>query len=151
MVGESRSVETRKADVLLALAKQSDMWLATADLKGRPHLVAVSAWWNGGQFVIATSGSTRSARNLEETRGARLAIGSPEDVIVIDAELAGGGRPVGADPGTSAGFAGAVGWDPRTVGEGWVYFTLRPLRIQAYRGYDELSGRDVMRDGRWLV
>jgi hypothetical protein len=29
-------------------------------------------------------------------------------------------------------------------------FRLRPVRVQAYRGYDELEGRDVMRDGDWL-
>jgi hypothetical protein len=48
------------------------------------------------------------------------------------------------------GFSRAVGWDPREVGEGWAFFRLRPLRIQAYRGYDELEGRDVMRGSRWL-
>jgi hypothetical protein len=25
------------------------------------------------------------------------------------------------------------------------------VRVQAYRGYDELEGRDVMRSGDWLV
>jgi len=51
----------------------------------------------------------------------------------------------------AAGFAAAVGWDPREVGEGWVFFRLEPARIQAYRGYDELEGRDVMRNSRWLA
>jgi hypothetical protein len=49
------------------------------------------------------------------------------------------------------GFAIAVGWDPRAVGERWAFYRLRPTRIQAYRGYDELEGRDVMRDSRWLA
>ncbi len=48
------------------------------------------------------------------------------------------------------GFATAVGWDPREAGKGWIFFRLRPTRIQAYRGYDELEGRDVMRDSTWL-
>jgi hypothetical protein len=148
---QQRSVAARKADVLAALARQSDLWLATADRTGHPHLIAVSAWWNGSELIMATSSATRSARNLESTGAARLAVGSPEDVIVIDAEVAGTAAPVGARPDVSDGFASAVGWDPRTVGEGWVYFTLRPSRIQAYRGYSELAGRDVMRDGRWLA
>jgi hypothetical protein len=150
-MGEGRSPKERKADVVAALAKQGDLWLATADRKGRPHLIAVSAWWNGSRLIIATSRTTRSARNLESTGVARLAVGSPDDVIVIDAETAGHGAPVGADPVVSEGFTTAVGWDPQAVGGDWVYFTLQPSRIQAYRGYDELEGREVMRDGRWLA
>jgi hypothetical protein len=150
-MSEGRSVQERKADVLAALDKQRDLWLATADRKGRPHLIAVSAWWNGSRLVMATSRTTRSARNLESTGVARLAVGSPEDVIVIDAETVGGATPADADPILSKGFTAAVGWDPQTVGAGWVYFTLQPSRIQAYRGYDELAGREVMRDGRWLA
>ena len=42
-------------------------------------------------------------------------------------------------------------WDPREVGEGWTFYRLRPTRIQAYRGYDELEGRDVMRGSAWLA
>jgi hypothetical protein len=34
------------------------------------------------------------------------------------------------------------------VGAGWAFYRLRP-RIQAYRGYDELERRDVMRNSRW--
>lgn len=36
------------------------------------------------------------------------------------------------------------------LAETGVYFALVPSRIQAYRGYDELPGREVMRDGIWL-
>jgi hypothetical protein len=50
----------------------------------------------------------------------------------------------------ATGFSGAMGWDPRDVGEGWDFFRLRPARIQAFRGYDEIEGRDVMRKGSWL-
>jgi hypothetical protein len=34
--------------------------------------------------------------------------------------------------------------------DGWVFFKMRPTRIQAFRGYDEIENRDVMKDGRWL-
>jgi hypothetical protein len=56
-----------------------------------------------------------------------------------------------AEPRLAEGFAKGVGWDPREVGDGWVFYRFRPTRIQAYRGYDELDGRDVMRDSRWLA
>ena len=108
-----RDLKTRKADVLGAFERQKDLWLASADGAGRPHQIAVSAWWDGTHFVIATAGTSLT-------------------------ELAGG-------------FAGAVGWDPREVGGGWMFFRLTPIRIQAYKGYDELEGREVMSKSRWLA
>ncbi|MGA8922498.1 MAG: pyridoxamine 5'-phosphate oxidase family protein, partial [Candidatus Dormiibacterota bacterium] len=88
----SRTLETRKADVLAALGRQKDLWIATADLGGRPHLIAVSAWWDGSGVVIATVGTSRTARNLASNPTARLALGVPDDVIVIDARAT-DGRP----------------------------------------------------------
>ncbi|HEY8738488.1 MAG TPA: pyridoxamine 5'-phosphate oxidase family protein [Candidatus Dormibacteraeota bacterium] len=148
---KGRKLDQRKTDVLAALNKQADLWLATADMTGRPHLIAISAWWDGSKVIVATTGGSRTARNLESTRTARIAIGAPDDVMVIDATLSGSPTPVHADSELAKGFAAAVGWDPREISDDWAYFTLMPSRIQAYRGYDELSGRDVMRDGRWLA
>jgi hypothetical protein len=149
-MGDLRGAEQRKADVLRALDSNHDVWLATADDAGRPHLIAVSCWWNGSRVTIATTTGSRTARNLASTGLARLAIGSPDDVIVIDATVD-DRVPVGqGDSGLADGFADAVGWDPRQIGEDWSFFRLRPVRVQAYRGYDELEGRDVMRDGDWL-
>ncbi len=146
-----RKLDERRADVLAALNKQADLWLATADNTGHAHLIAISAWWDGNNVIVATTRGSRSARNLESTGAARLAIGTPDDVIVMDANLAGPGKPVQSEPELAKGFAAAVGWDPREISDQWAYFMLVPSRIQAYRGYDELSGRDVMRDGRWLT
>jgi hypothetical protein len=148
-VGELRTVETRKADVLGVLEAQSDLWLATADTGGRPHLIAVSAWWDGTDLVVATTAGSRTASNLVPGAEVRLAAGAPNDVVMIDATVV---ESVAAnDAGEMAdGFAIAVGWDPREVGSGWAFFRLRPIRIQAYRGYDELEGRNVMTNSRWL-
>jgi len=140
----------RQADVIAVLEGNSDLWLATASSSGRPHIIAVSAWWDGTSVVIATTGGSRSARNLEAARSGRLAAGTPADAILVDVTSL-PGIPVEQDPDLAAGFAGAVGWNPAEVGPGWMFFRLRPLRIQAYRGYDELAGRDVMRDSRWLT
>jgi Pyridoxamine 5'-phosphate oxidase len=84
-MAESRTVEARKADVLAALEGQHDLWLATADRSGRPHLIAVSAWWDGQDLLIATRVSTRTAKNLSAGQNVRLAGGYPADAIVIDA------------------------------------------------------------------
>ena len=32
-----------------------------------------------------------------------------------------------------------------------MFFGLRPVRIQAFRAYDETEGRDVMPRSRWVV
>lgn len=145
-----RDTPTRKADVLGALEQQADMWLSTADPFGRPHLIPVSAWWDGKDLVIATAGASRTARNLKLRQAVRLAGGSPADAIMIDADVV--ESPAVDDSAEMAGgFAAAVGWNPREVAKGWIFFRLRPTRIQAYRGYDELEGRDVMRGSRWLA
>ena len=149
-MADLRTVEARKADVLGALEGQRDLWLATADTSGRPHLIPVSAWWDGADLVVATRSVSRTAANLVVGAEVRLAAGSPADVIMIDAGV------VETVPASEAaeladGFTIAVGWDPRAVGEGWAFYRLRPARIQAYRGYDELEGRVVMRNSRWLA
>ena len=145
-----RDAARRKADVLELLGKQGDLWLATADRSGRPHVIPVSAWWNGSELVISTVGTSRTAENLVPGHRVRMAAGTPADAVVIDATVV-EKVPV-TDAGIVAeGFARAVGWDPREVGEGWVFFRLKPSRIQAYRGYDELQGRDVMRRSKWLA
>jgi len=146
---ELRSVEARTADVLGVLEGQRDLWLATADSSGRPHLIAVSAWWDGTDVVVATTAGSRTASNLAAGRQVRLAAGTPNDVVMIDARVV---ESVAANRAADVadGFAIAVGWDPRAVGEGWAFYRLRPSRIQAYRGYDELEGRDVMRNSTWV-
>jgi pyridoxamine 5'-phosphate oxidase-like protein len=145
-----RDTATRKKHVLDVLEKQGDLWLATADRSGRPHLIAVSAWWDGSDLVVATLGSSRTAANLTAGREVRLAGGTPADAVMIDAVVV--EKVAATDAGMVAeGFARAVGWDPREVGEGWAFFRLTPTRIQAYRGYDELEGRDVMRRSTWLA
>ena len=143
-----RTAEARKADVLATLGRQKDVWLATADRSGRPHIIAVSAWWDGERLVVATRAASRTARNLAANPVARLALGSPADATLIDVAAA-SAIPVD-DEDLASGFTKTMGWDPRTVGEGWVFIPLEPVRIQAYKGYDELEGRDVMKASRWL-
>lgn len=127
-----------------------DLWIATADRSGNPHLIAVSSWWHDSLMTITTSSASRTARNLAAIGTARLALGTPEDVIVVDASLAGSAPVREADARLGDGFAAAVGWDPRTIDPGWSFYHLKPSRIQAYRGYDELPGREVMLSGRWV-
>ena len=145
----SRTIAQRHADVLAALERQGDAWLATASPGGSPHLIAVSAAWDGSTVTIATRSGSPTAGNLASTGRARLALGSPDDVVMLDVEVM---EEAAATPDAPAGraFTAAMGWDPAELGTDWAYYRLRPVRIQVYRGYGELEGRDVMRDGAWL-
>jgi hypothetical protein len=150
-MSEGRNAAQRKADVIAALEKNRDLWLATADRSGKPHLIAASSWWDGASLVIATRVGSPTAKNLGSTGVARLAAGSPEDVVMIDVRVS-QQVPVGeATSSMKAGFVKAVGWDPADEGNDWTFFVLTPLQIQAYRGYGELAGRNVMRNSRWLA
>ena len=144
-----RDTKTRKADVLAALERQADVWLSTADA-GVPHIIAVAAWWDGTDLVVATRGASRTARNLESNPVARVASGTPADAVVIGARVV-ESRPAKDAVEMAKGFAAAVGWNPGEEEEDWVLFRLRPFRIQAYRGYEEMEGRDVMKGSRWLA
>ncbi len=149
-MSDLRSTAARKAAVLDALGKNENLWLATADKDGQPHVIAASPWWEGEQILVATTSGSRTARNLEGNGLARLVIGSPDDVIMVDAEVAGSLSAKGADPDVIAGFTRAAHWNPAEQPGSWRFYRLRPTRVQAYLGYGELEGKDVMREGRWL-
>jgi hypothetical protein len=101
--------------------------------------------------VIATRSSSPTARNLVTTRRARLALGTPDDAILVDAELV-EAIPATLDPGpVGQAFVARAGWNPAGQGPDWAWYRLRPTRIEAYRGYFELPGRTIMRDGAWLA
>lgn len=150
-MSELRSAAERKQDVLERLSKNEDAWLATASDGGTPRLIAVSSWWDGTDLVMATREGTPTGRNLQASGAARLALGSPGDVIMIDAAVVEQTPANKADPQLRQGFAAAAGWDPGDAGTDWTFFRLRPTQIEAYRGYGELEGRMVMRQSRWRV
>ena len=145
-----RDSVTRKKDVLAALGQNRDAWLATASPKGRPHVIATATWWNGSELVVTTRGASQTARNMAVSPHVRLALGAPDDAVLIDADVV-ETAAVERAPELATGFAAAAGWDPREVGEGWMFYRLKPVRIQAFRGYEEIGNRDVMSGSRWLV
>jgi hypothetical protein len=143
----TRSVEERKKDVLEALEKQGHYWLSSAEIGGRPHVIGVSGLWDGSQIVVTTLGTSRTARNMSMNPRVVLAGGDPEDAIVIQAGVI-DSAAVEDSPEIAADWKKAMGWTPE---EGWMFFRLRPTRIQAFRGYEEIEGRDVMIRSRWLA
>jgi pyridoxamine 5'-phosphate oxidase-like protein len=149
-MSEPRDRDTRKADALAMLATPAiDAWVATASPEGRPHLVPLSLAWVDGRVVIAVEETSVTARNLGASGEARVAVGPPRDVVMIDAVLE---RAVAVtdDDALGTAYAGQADWDPRPS-PGYVFLVLRPVRLQAWREANELAGRTLLRDGNWLV
>jgi hypothetical protein len=48
-------------------------------------------------------------------------------------------------------FAAKTGFDPRRLRDPYLYFRIQPRRLQAWREANELTGRELMRGGDWLV
>jgi hypothetical protein len=140
----------RKADTLAMLATEAiDVWVATASPAGVPHLVPVSLAWVDERAVIAIPATSVTARNLDASGRARLAVGPTRDVVMIDAVLE-QAVDVGDADALGAAYVAQADWDPRED-TGYLFLVLRPVRMQAWREADEISGRTLMRDGRWLV
>lgn len=147
----ARSTDQRAADARTILSRNGDGWLATAGPSGSAHLIAVSACWDGASVVIATRGDSRTARNLDATGSARLAVGAPDDAVLLDLDVVERRESAGSEGEPAATFIASMGWDPADEPGAWAYYRLRPRRIQAYRGYGERPGSDVLRDGTWLA
>ena len=106
--------------------------------------------WLEERVVLALEDGSVTTRNLRASGIARLGFGLTRDVVIIDGavdriEDVGAVRPSIVDA-----CALQAGWDARSVPAD-VVVLLRPSRILAWREANELVGRTLMRDGRWLV
>src|SRR5215469_11513034 len=143
-----RGLEERLRDTRTKLETDIDLWVATAG-SGGVHLIPLSYLWDGSTFLISTPRASATGRSLLANGRVRLGLGPTRDVVIVD----GIAEPVDVtDLGSAAGdaFAARTGFDPRELDEPYQYFLIRPQRIQAWREANELPGRDLMRDGRWL-
>jgi hypothetical protein len=149
-----RDRQQRTRDTLAKLAEPAaDVWVATASSSASsadPYLIPLSLAWIDQRVVIAVDSSSRTARNIEGSRTARLALGPTRDVVVIDARLE-QSIPVTAAQNLAERYVQQADWDPRTAGDSYRFLVLRPERIQAWREANELPGRTLMRQGTWLT
>jgi hypothetical protein len=145
-----RTTRQRQEDARALLRSEVDAWVASADAQGVAYLVPLSFYWDGAKLVIATPEASRTARNLRRAGVARVALGPPRDVVMLDGALE---FVPTADiaPELGDAHAAAVGFDPRPYAEPHVYILLTPQRIQAWRSAAELRGRTILRDGVWLA
>lgn len=146
-----RSGEQRTADVRDKLAaRHADVWVASASKRGDAHLVPLSYAWHDERVILAAEPVAITPRNIGASGKARLAIGATRDVVMIDAVLE-ASVPVDQAPAELAdAYARQADWDPRAAAGEFVFLLLSPRRVQAWREANELAGRTVMRDGRWL-
>jgi len=143
---EPRSAQQRKTDTLARLASDVDVWIATADGDGGGYLLPLSFLWDGVGVIVSTPRTSVTGRNLSRGGHVRVGVGELRDVTMID----GAAEPVEDEQAKDA-FAAKHGWDPRNEGGDYGYFRIVPDRVQAWREVNELSGRTLMRDGKWLV
>ncbi|POX54427.1 pyridoxamine 5'-phosphate oxidase [Streptomyces sp. Ru71] len=146
-----RTAQQRKHDTLHRLEHDVDAWVATAAEDGAaPYLVPLSYVWDGATLLLATPAASRTGRNLVATGTARLGIGPTRDVVLVEGTVA-AVEPYDLPEEDAEIFAAKTGFDPRELDTPYLYFRVLPHRIQAWRESDELDGRELMRDGRWLV
>jgi hypothetical protein len=144
-----RPLPQRKQDTLDRLTHDADAWVASADRDGNAYLVPLSFLWDGAAFTVATPESSRTGRNLRSSARARLAVGPTRDVILVDGVAE--AFTLETVPAELADAFAEKNWDPREETDRYAYFRITPRRIQAWREENELAGRDLMRDGRWLA
>ena len=150
MRADPRSRAERRRDTEHRLTYDVDVWVASASADGGPYLVPLSFDWDGETLLVATPTVSVTGRNVAATRTVRLALGLTRDVSMIDGdvevlEIDALPRPRGDR------FAARTGFDPRALTTPYRWFRISPRRIQAWREADELPGRELMRDGRWVV
>ena len=151
MADEPRNGPARKASAIEKLeTRHADTWVATASASGRAHLVPLSFSWDGRSIVLATEAEAITTRNLSRSGAARLALGTSRDVVMIDAELDTVVAAEDAPPETVETYLRQSDWDPREANGSYVFLRIVPRRIQVWREANELQGRTIMRDGRWL-
>jgi hypothetical protein len=145
-----RPRQQRRQDAERRLGTDVDVWVATASPDGGPYLVPLSFDWDGETLMLATPATSPTGRNLAAARTVRLGLGPTRDVVMIDGvvdvlEL----DELPQDRGDA--FAARTGFDPRSLTTHYQWFRVTPQRIQAWREADEIAGRDLMREGRWLA
>ncbi|MPY62034.1 pyridoxamine 5'-phosphate oxidase family protein [Streptomyces spongiae] len=147
----ARTRKQRIQETLHRLEHDEDVWVATADAEqGTPYMVPLSFLWEDDTFLLATPADSPTGRNLRTGGRTRLGIGPTRDVVMVDG-TAEAIAPADLPEGLGDRFATKTGFDPRQLATPYLYFRVTPRRVQAWREANEIAGRDLMRDGAWLV
>jgi nitroimidazol reductase NimA-like FMN-containing flavoprotein (pyridoxamine 5'-phosphate oxidase superfamily) len=147
---EARDRAQRTRDTLDRLAGDVDAWIATASEDGTPYLIPLSFLWDGSTLLLSTPADSPTARNLRASGKVRIGVGPTRDLVLIEG-TATTLAPADLPAGVGDAFADRTGFDPRQLRTPYLYFRVQPRRVQAWREANELTGRDLMRDGTWLA
>ncbi len=145
-----RSTAQRKVDTLARLASAIDCWVPWSGARGDAYLIPPSFVWHGGRIILATLAASSTVRNLRRAGRMRVALDGTRDVVIV----AGDAAIVAQDAlakATAEAFRIAAGFEPRREANTYVYIVLMPRSILAWREENELAGREIMREGRWLA
>ncbi|MEI2827547.1 MAG: pyridoxamine 5'-phosphate oxidase family protein [Dermatophilaceae bacterium] len=149
-----RSPQERRAHAERVF-RQTDghVWVATANGRGRAHLVPFSFAWIPEGIVICTSPTSQTAKNLRETSTAKLAFGATHDVVLVTGRLA---EVIDRGPGSDTSeidnvFATQSDWDPRQSSGTFSYFVIGLRQVDVWGPEEEHPDRVVMRSGEWLA
>jgi Pyridoxamine 5'-phosphate oxidase len=149
MASPPRSAQQRKQDTLARLEHDTDAWVASAGPGADVYLVPLSYLWDGQTVTVATPESSPTGRNLTATGKVRLSIGPTRDVVLIEGTVE--AFTLESVPAELADAFAARRWDARASKPRYGFFRITPQLIQAWREENELQGRDLMREGRWLL
>ncbi|MGA4542525.1 pyridoxamine 5'-phosphate oxidase family protein [Uniformispora flossi] len=143
-----RDTRQRKHDLLARLAREREAWVSTSSPDAEPYLVPLWFHWDGTALWLSTRSTNPTGRNLRAVPRARVSLGDPWDVVLVDGTVE---TFTVRDVPTAVADAIAAdwAWDPRAEGDAYGYFRVQPRSIQVWRGVPELAGRWVMRDGAW--
>ncbi|MFE9045338.1 pyridoxamine 5'-phosphate oxidase family protein [Streptomyces sp. NPDC012421] len=144
----TRDSAQRIKDVRERLAREMDLWVASAGPDGMPYLVPLSFFWDGDDVWLVTRLANPTGRNLAANPRTRLALGDTRDVVLVDGEVT--TYTHDEVPAEAAeGFRVKTGWDARRAGPAYRWFRVRPVDVQAWHEEPELAGRQVMTGGEW--
>lgn len=143
-----RTRAERRHDSIHRLEHDKDVWMATGSAAGG-HLVPLSLCWHDGEVLVAVADRSVTSTNVRTGGRARLALGDTRDVVMIDAAGVVVEHGTASEPLFDA-FVARTRWDIRAEGGSYVLIRLRPERMQAWRNEEEIGGRTLMKDGRWL-
>jgi hypothetical protein len=117
---------------------------------GEPCLAPFSFLWDGERLLMAMPAASQTGRNLQASGSVRLGIGQTRDIVLIEGTV---DVLACAEISVEAGnaFTAKTGFDPRQFTGNYLYFSVRPQKLQARREAHQLSDRYLMRDGRCLV
>ena len=110
----------------------------------------LSVDWDGEALLMATPRDSPTGRNLAATRTVRLALGHTREVSMIEGE-AEVLEVYELSQERGARFVARTGSDPCAPATPYRWFRISRCRIQAWREEHELTDRELMRDGRWLI